>query len=103
MSFCAVVEFSSLFLMQIHCIVKTNSKIDSIIVNPDGSLRVKIKAIPVDGKANEYLVKYLSEVFELPKNYIQIISGFTSSHKRVNIVTEEQKIQSVLETLKSKI
>jgi len=92
--------------MQIYCLVKPNSKVDSISVNPDHSLRVKIKAPPVDGKANEYLVKYLAEVFDLPKKNISIISGFTSSHKRVNIVpvptksgADDDQIKSILQKL----
>ena len=93
--------------MQLHCIVKPKSKVDSISANADGSFRIKIKAPPVDGKANEYLIEYLSEVFDLPKKNISIISGFTNSHKRINIVPEsiksgrgEEKIISVLQKLK---
>ena len=87
--------------MQIHCIVKPKSKADNITVNPDHSLRVKIKAPPVDGKANKYLIGYLSEVFGLPKKNIEILSGFTSSHKRINIVQEDFKTQTVLSKLKN--
>lgn len=85
--------------MLIHCIVKPKSKVDSISVNPDGSLRIKIKAQPVDGKANEYLVKYLASVFALPKTNIQIITGFTHSHKRIDLEAEETTIKSILEKL----
>lgn len=88
--------------MEIYCIVKPNSKIDKVIVNSDGSLRIKIKAPPVDGKANEYLLNYLSEIFALPKKNISIISGFTNSHKRINIVAEEKHIQYIISKLKVK-
>ncbi len=85
--------------MQITCIVKPKSKVDSVSVNPDGSLRIKIKATPVDGKANEYLVAYLSEVFKIKKKNIEIISGHTNSHKRLNIVEDDQRIQELLKGL----
>lgn len=88
--------------MQIRCIVKAKSKVDSITVNPDHSLRVKIKTPPVDGKANQYLVEYLADVFGLSKTNIQIISGFTSSHKRINIVGEETHVQKIISKLKLK-
>ena len=87
--------------MQIQCIVKPKSKVDSISVNADGSLRIKIKALPVDGEANEYLVKYLAEIFDLSKSCIQILSGFTNSHKRVNIVAEDKYIQNIISKLKT--
>ena len=85
--------------MQIYCLIKPNRKIDKITVNADGSLRIKIKAPPVDGKANEYLIGYLSEIFDLPKKNIQILSGFTGSHKRINIVAEEETIKAILKKL----
>ena len=85
--------------MQLLCLIKPNSKTDAICVNPDGSLRIKIKAPPVGGKANEYLIEYLSEVFNLPKKSIQIISGFTGSHKRVNIVEEEAVLRGKINKL----
>lgn len=82
--------------MQIRCIVKPKSKVDSVSVDPDGSLRIKIKAPPVDGKANEYLVEYLAEVFKVKKKNIEIISGHTNSHKRINIVGDESYIKNIL-------
>ena len=85
--------------MQFQCLVKPKSKVDTISLNTDGSLRIKIKAMPVDGEANEYLVKYLAGIFNLAKSRIQIESGFTSSHKRINIVAEEASIKSILEQL----
>lgn len=87
--------------MQVLCLVKPKSKVDSITVNPDSSLRIKIKAQPVDGEANEYLVKFLAQVFDIPRKNIEIISGFTNSHKRVNIVAEDAYIQNIILTLKT--
>ena len=85
--------------MILQCVIKPKSKIDKISLNSDGSLRIKIKAPPVDGKANEYLVEYLAQIFDLPKKNIEIISGFTGSHKRINIAAEEEKIKSILQKL----
>ena len=87
--------------MKVQCLVKPKSKVDHISVNPDGSLRIKIKALPVDGEANEYLIKYMSEVFSLPRRNIEIISGFTNSRKRINIVAEETHIKTIISKLKS--
>lgn len=86
--------------MYLYCIVKPNSKIDKVSVNADDSLRIKIKAPPVDGKANEYLICYLAEFFDLPQKNIRIIAGFTGSHKRINIVAEEETIKNKLSSLR---
>ena len=51
----------------------------------DEWLRVRIKAPPVDGKANEALVKFFAEFFTVPKGSVGIISGDTARLKRVKI------------------
>ncbi|MBW4477715.1 MAG: DUF167 domain-containing protein [Tolypothrix brevis GSE-NOS-MK-07-07A] len=68
--------------------VKPNSKQEKIEEQPDGSLTVHLKSPPVDGKANEELIKLLSEKFDVPKSYIRIKSGLSSRQKLVEIDTE---------------
>ena len=51
----------------------------------DEWLRVRIKAPPVDGKANEALVKFFATFFGVPKGTVSIISGDTARLKRVKI------------------
>jgi len=48
--------------------VKPNSKQQSIKEEADDSFTVHLKSPPVDGKANEELIKVLAERFELPKS-----------------------------------
>ena len=68
--------------------VKPNSKHQKIEEQPDGSLAVHLKSPPVDGKANEELIKLLSEKFDVPKSYIIIKSGLSSRQKLVEIDTQ---------------
>ncbi len=51
----------------------------------DGTLKVKLLAPPVDGKANEALIKLLSEYFNIPKSKIKIVRGLTSRKKTVRL------------------
>ncbi|MCV3215695.1 DUF167 domain-containing protein [Plectonema radiosum NIES-515] len=67
--------------------VKPNSKEQKIEEQPDGSLTVHLKSPPVDGKANEELIKLLSEKFDVPKSYIRIKAGLSSRQKLVEIDT----------------
>ncbi|MCU0518158.1 MAG: DUF167 domain-containing protein [Oscillatoria sp. Prado101] len=66
--------------------VKPNSKQQTIIEEPDGSLTVQLKSPPVDGKANEELIKLLAVKFDVPKSQIRIKSGLSSKNKLVEIV-----------------
>ena len=58
----------------------------------DEWLRVRIKAPPVDGKANEAIVKFFAAFFSVPKGNVSIISGDTARLKHVKIsgVTAEK-------------
>ncbi len=68
--------------------VKPNSKVQKIQEDADGSLIVHLKSPPVDGKANEELIKLLSENFDVPKSHIRIKSGLSSRQKLIEIDTD---------------
>ena len=74
--------------MQKKVKVKPNSKQQKIEEQLDGSLTIYLKSPPVDGKANEELIKVLAEKFDVPKYYIRIKSGLSSRQKLVEIDIE---------------
>ena len=47
----------------------------------DGTIKIRLKAPPVDGKANEELIKFLSKEWKIPKTKIIIQKGLTSKNK----------------------
>jgi len=51
----------------------------------DGSLKIRLTAPPVDGAANEALVKFLSDTLDLSQSQVEIVSGHTSREKRIKI------------------
>ncbi|MEH2066667.1 MAG: DUF167 domain-containing protein [Nostoc sp.] len=73
--------------MQKKVKVKPNSKQQKITEQPDGSLIVYLKSPPVDGKANEELIKLLAEKFGVAKSDITIKSGLSSRQKLIEIDT----------------
>lgn len=48
-------------------------------------LKIRISAPPVDGKANEMLLKFLANAFAVPKHRVTLLSGQQSRQKRVAI------------------
>jgi uncharacterized protein (TIGR00251 family) len=66
--------------------VKPNSKKTSVEKLEDESLKVNLKAPPVDGKANEELVEVLSKFLKIPKSHIMIKAGKTSKDKLIQIL-----------------
>ena len=47
------------------------------------ALKIRLAAPPVDGKANEALLRFIAEVLHLPKSAVTLKSGQTSRHKAV--------------------
>ncbi|MBH8562178.1 DUF167 domain-containing protein [Nostoc sp. CENA67] len=69
--------------MQKKVKVKPNSKQQKIEEQTDGSLTVHLKSPPLDGKANEELIKILAEKYDVPKSHIKIKSGLSSRLKLI--------------------
>jgi uncharacterized protein (TIGR00251 family) len=84
--------------MKLRLKVKPASKTDEIIREADGTLKVKIKAPPVEGKANKYLIEFLSGLLNLPKSKIVLLRGETNSFKTFEIDAEEEYVTSKLIT-----
>ena len=57
----------------------------------DGALKIRLTAPPVDGAANEALIKYLSDVLSVSKSQVEIVSGHTSREKRIKISGKSEK------------
>lgn len=63
-----------------------NSKIEKVEATSENSLRVKVRAKPIEGEANRALVRLLSDYFNVPKSSIKIKSGFSGKFKIIEIL-----------------
>jgi len=66
-------------------IIPKSSK-NEIVEYGDDFLKIKIKAVPERGKANEELIKFLSKYFEVSKSSIRIINGEKRKNKIIEIL-----------------
>jgi len=57
---------------------------------------VRIHAPPVEGKANAYLIKFLSKHWKIPRASIEILSGKTGRNKRIRILYPTDELRAVL-------
>ena len=48
-------------------------------------LKIRITAAPVDGRANDHLIRYLARLFDVPRSRVDLLSGRSSRSKRVCI------------------
>ncbi len=54
-------------------------------VMADGTLKIRVTAPPVGGKANDAVIELLADVLKVPKSKIEIVAGETSTQKLVSI------------------
>ncbi len=71
--------------IRLHIFIQPKASKNEIIGPHSGLLKIKITAPPVDGKANEGLIEYLSDYFDIPKRNIIIIRGETSRKKTLEL------------------
>jgi uncharacterized protein (TIGR00251 family) len=65
--------------------VKPSSRIASLVQSGDGTWQAKVKAAPVDGKANAELVALIAEHFKCRKTAVHIRAGASGRDKLVRI------------------
>jgi uncharacterized protein (TIGR00251 family) len=67
----------------------------------DGTVRIRVSAPPVEGKANKALIQFLSKVLKVRKSRIEIVAGEKGLDKIVSIMdlSAEQVQQRILENL----
>jgi uncharacterized protein (TIGR00251 family) len=61
------------------------------------AVKLAITAPPVDGKANQAVIEFLSDLFRVPKSSIVIVSGETGRNKLIAVrgATAEQVLKAL--------
>ena len=65
--------------------VKPNSKENLVEPAGENQYIVRVKEKAIEGKANEAVIKTLSEYFDIPRGRIAVIVGSKSRNKVINI------------------
>jgi uncharacterized protein len=61
------------------------SKNEIVEVLSDGTVKVHLTAPPVEGKANEALLKFLAEVLDVPVSRLDIVAGAGGRDKLISV------------------
>jgi len=65
--------------------VKPRARVSELVQAPDGTWIARLKAPPVDGKANEELIALVAEHFRCRKSAVEIKSGASGRMKLVKV------------------
>ncbi len=58
----------------------------------DGTVKIRLSAPPVEGKANEALLKFLAETLDVPVSHLEIVSGAGGRNKLVSVIDMDAEI-----------
>jgi len=70
-------------VITVHVVPRASSS--EVVGEHNGALRVRIAAPPVDGAANEELIRLLAKKFAVSKSDVSVLSGRTGRIKQVRI------------------
>ncbi|MGG7054603.1 DUF167 domain-containing protein [Nitrosomonas sp. ANs5] len=70
-------------LLKLH--VQPGARCTEAVGLHGGALKIKLAAPPVDGKANDLLLKFLAKRFAVPLKHVALKRGAQSRHKVVEV------------------
>ncbi|MBS1169768.1 MAG: hypothetical protein H6R01_686 [Burkholderiaceae bacterium] len=62
-----------------------NAKKTEVLGVVEDALKLKLNAPPIDGKANDALIRFISDTLDVPKSAVNITHGTTSKRKLLEI------------------
>ncbi len=81
----AKLELENNFFMRVYVKVLPRSSRNEVQKISEGEYKVKLTAPPVDGQANELLIKLMADYFNVAKSSVKILSGKTAKIKLLEI------------------
>ena len=70
-------------ILRVHIV--PNAKIDCVVGEHGGAVKIKLRARAVEGKANAALIRFLAEQLKLPRQSIALERGHRSRDKLIRI------------------
>lgn len=74
--------------MRISIKAKPAAKVDEVEKLTDDSYVVSVKEPPVQGRANQAIIRLVADYFSIPVNSVRIVTGWTSRNKVVEITQQ---------------
>ena len=68
------------------------SKNELVEVLSDGTVKVHLTTPPVEGKANEALLKFLAEILDVPVSRLDIVAGAGGRDKLISVTDMDAEV-----------
>jgi uncharacterized protein (TIGR00251 family) len=75
--------------------ITPNAKKSEVVGVLDDALKLKLQAQPIEGRANEALVKFLAGALSVPRSAVVITHGHTNKRKLVEVSSSALTLEDV--------
>lgn len=79
--------------------ITPNAKKTEVTGVLDDMLKLRLQAQPIEGKANEALIRFLADALNVPKSAVRISHGHTNKRKIVEITDSRLTVDGVKQSL----
>lgn len=79
--------------------VMPNAKRPGVAGMHGDAVKIRLQAQPIEGKANEALIRFVAEALDLPKNAVSVSHGLTSRRKLLEIAAPSMTTEDIRQTL----
>ena len=69
---------------------------NQIVGQENGVYKIRLMAPPIDGRANEALIRFLADRLDIAPSLITLVKGHTSKHKTLDIPLSEDALEKGL-------
>jgi uncharacterized protein len=76
--------------------VQPGAKRSEIVGMHGEALKIKLAAPPIEGRANEALLKFIADLFAVPLRNTELMQGGQSRHKVVAVIGSKVEPESLL-------
>lgn len=86
-------------IVRLQVQVMPNAKRTEVAGMHGDALKIRLQAQPIEGKANDALVRFIADVLKLPRSAVSVSHGQTSRRKLLEIVAPAMSAEDVRQVL----
>jgi len=79
--------------------VMPNAKRTAVTGMHGDAVKIRLQAQPVEGQANEALVRFVADVLDLPKSAVSVSHGLTARRKLLEIAAPGMTVEKIEQAL----
>lgn len=79
--------------------IMPNAKKTEVIGVLDDALKIRLQAQPIEGRANEALVRYLADRLDVPRSAVVVTHGLTNKRKILEVRTSRVSVDLAMRAL----